>query len=278
MTHFHFNKTNTIDCSIPCPLIIKTLSSCPSRIINFDYPTSQDFHEISMVLLSCTPYPTCFFILLLGSYFRTTRMLLIFIMEVIQNFLVNIIKNIIQDPRPNFKCNHQFGNPSNHASFYTCIVIWFIIEEIFTHSKKQFKFKKLLVPLYIVYPFILYSRYYLNYHSMEQIVTGIIFGFFVSVFWYFICVKFILRYDNPIKRIFQKLNIKNTLTYDKISNRDYNENEDLIKQYQSLLEKNEKIEQLKENLQKITQNIKNLDFMKEQKKMMHLDDDDDDDD
>ena len=113
---------------------------------------------------------------------------------------------------------------------------------------------------------------------MEQIVTGIIFGFFVSVFWYFICVKFILRYDNPIKRIFQKLNIKNTLTYDKISNRDFNENEDLIKQYQNLLEKNEKIEQLKENLQKITQNIKNLDFMKEQKKMMHLDDDDDDDD
>jgi hypothetical protein len=46
--------------------------------------------------------------------------------------------------------------------------------------------------------------------------------------------------------------------------------DDFIKQYQNLLKKNEKLEHLKQNLRKITKNIKNMDFMKEQEKMMFM--------
>ena len=281
MKNSYFYKSDIIDCSIPCNFIFKTLSSCPTKIMDLKNLNSSDYYEIFMILLSSTAYPCCFFILLCGSYFKTTRLILIFIMQVLQNFLINILKDLIKDPIPNFKCNKEFGYPSNHSSFYTCLIIWFIIEEIFTERKKQFKYKILLVPLYIIYPFIVYSRYYLNYHSMKQVINGIIFGFLFSIFWYFFSVKYILKYDNPLKQIFNQLNVINTLTDDNISSFNFTDNNDnniknkeLIQKYKELLE-NKDIEKIRNNLNKIAQNIKNDDFMKQQKKMMHLEDDDD---
>ena len=273
----NFNNFNNqildIDCSIPCHPIIKTLSSCPTRIINFTNPSSDDFHEILMIILSSSPYAASFIILLCGTYYRTTRSVLILLMVLIQNFMVEFLKNNLRDPRPNYKCNHQFGNPSNYTCFYTCIIIWFILETFFTEKKHQFQYKKYLFPLYIVYPFIIYSRYYLHYHTIEQIITGIILGVFVGIVWYFLSIKFILKSENPLKRILYKMEIKNTLTSDIIGSFDIDNlplDDDFVKQYQNLLEKNEKLEHLKQNLRKITRNIKNMEFMKEQEKMMFM--------
>jgi hypothetical protein len=194
-------------------------------------------------------------------------------MVLIQNFMVEFLKNNLRDPRPNFKCNHQFGNPSNYTCFYTCIIVWFILEGFFTEKKYQFKYNKFLFPLFIAYPFIIYSRYYLHYHTIEQIVTGIVLGSFVGIVWYFLSIKFILKSENPLRRIFYKMEIKNSMTSDLIGNFDYEDmqlDDDFIKQYQNLLKKNEKLEHLKQNLRKITKNIKNMDFMKEQEKMMFM--------
>ncbi len=256
-------KTKIIDCTIPCPLILKTLSSCPTRKINLNTLKTEDLNEIIMIILSLLPYLINLVILISMSYFRTTRIIFIFLMETLQNIIVNYIKNLIQEPRPNFKCNHQFGNPCYHSSFFTCLIFWFFLETIFTSSKKKFKYKKVLVFLYFIYPFILYSRFYLNYHSIKQIINGVILGFFISFFWFFTCIKFILKSDNILKRIFIKLNIKNTLTEDEICSNQFFQNDNLFKQYQSLLDKNEKIEKLKKDLERITQNINSLDFMKE---------------
>ena len=272
--NYNFNNQNfDIDCSIPCHPIMKTLSSCPTKIINFENPSKEDFHEIIMIILSCSPYPASFIILLCGTYYRTTRSVLILLMVLIQNFMVEFLKNNLRDPRPNFKCNHQFGNPSNYTCFYTCIIVWFILEGFFTEKKYQFKYTKFLFPLFIAYPFIIYSRYYLHYHTIEQIVTGIVLGSFVGIVWYFLSIKFILKSENPLRRIFYKMEIKNSMTSDLIGNFDYEDmqlDDDFIKQYQNLLKKNEKLEHLKQNLRKITKNIKNMDFMKEQEKMMFM--------
>jgi hypothetical protein len=69
------------------------------------------------------------------------------------------------------------------------------------------------------------------------------------------------------------MEIKNTLTSDIIGSFDIDNlplDDDFVKQYQNLLEKNEKLEHLKQNLRKITRNIKNMEFMKEQEKMMFM--------
>ena len=63
------------------------------------------------------------------------------------------------------------------------------------------------------------------------------------------------------------------MTSDLIGSLDYDDmqlDDDFIKQYQNLLKKNEKLEHLKQNLRKITRNIKNMEFMKEQEKMMFM--------
>jgi membrane-associated phospholipid phosphatase len=270
-----------IDCSIPCNILLYFMCCCPTQVINYFPPGSKDFKEMFMILLSLTPYPTVFILICLAAYFRTSRSVLILVMVFLENFTVIALKNFIREPRPNYLCNQEFGYPSNHACFFTCILFWFISEELCTPEHLQFEYKTYLIPFGLIYPFIVYSRYYLNYHSMKQVINGIIFGFLFSIFWYFFSVKYILKYDNPLKQIFNQLNVINTLTDDNISSFNFTDNTDnniknkeLIQKYKELLE-NKDIEKIRNNLNKIAQNIKNDDFMKQQKKMMNLEDNND---
>jgi hypothetical protein len=67
-------------------------------------------------------------------------------------------------------CNKQFGNPSNHATFYTSLIGWMIMENIFLEAAFRFKNNLLKLGLYVSFPFILYSRIYLNYHFKYQVL------------------------------------------------------------------------------------------------------------
>lgn len=258
--------TNVIDCSIPCHQIIKMLTSCPSKRINFSNPSSSDIKEIIMVFLSTTPYPLSFIILLTGTYYRSTRSIFILAMTFIQNFIVEMLKNNLKDPRPNYKCNQQYGNPSNHTVFLTSVIMWFIMDGLFTAKQYQLRKKKFLVPLFMLYPFIVYSRVYLNYHSIEQMITGLILGTFIGIIWYILCTKVILSGDNVFKNLLKKLNVVNTLTADSIGfgsyNRVFSEDKNLEKKYHELLQKNQQLSKLKEDLRRLTKNMKNMEFMK----------------
>jgi hypothetical protein len=158
-----------IDCSILCPTFLKMLNSCPSKNINLLEINKDNMFEIVMVLLSVSPYVLCFLILLSVLTFRTTRSVIILMMIFGQNFVIEFLKGALRDPRPNFKCNQQFGNPSNHATFYTSIITWMVMELINLDKKFRFPYTSLKILLILVYPFILFSRVYLNYHSIEQV-------------------------------------------------------------------------------------------------------------
>lgn len=261
---------SSIDCTIPCFQIFRMFNSCPTKIINYSNPfNSRDIHEIAMVLLSVSPYPTSFLLLTAGAYFRTTRSILILMMIFIQNFLVEILKNNLKDPRPNYKCNQHYGNPSNHATFFTSLITWFIMEYICLEKKFRFKYKGVILFLFAVYPFVIYSRMYLKYHSVEQIINGILLGIFVGVTWFIVGANYILANDNAIRKIFGKFNLENTLTHtviiddDNQENRDNKEQEIINKKYQMLLEKNNQLSKLKKDLKHLTNNVKNMDFMRE---------------
>ena len=241
-----------INCTIPCPILLKFMSSCPKREVNFFPPSLIDITEIIMVLLSCTPYPTCFLLLCLSFYFRTTRSILILLMVLGENFIVVSLKNIIREPRPNFLCNEEYGYPSNHSAFYTCILFWFIMDEILTPNHYQFKYKSYLIPFIFVYPFILYSRVYLRYHDANQIAGGFCLGLFIGIFWYLINIKFILPTDNIIRQLMVKFYVVNNLTDDTLFDED---NEGLIAKYQELVKKESELKSIKNQLKRITKNI-----------------------
>ena len=255
-----------IDCSIPCNIILFFASCCPTKKINYFYPSISDFLEMVMILLSLTPYPTVFLLLCLSAYFRTSRLVLLLALVFIENFIVVILKVIIQEPRPNYLCNNEYGFPSNHSCFFTCIVCWFVLEEFITPKNLQFKHKILLFIFYVIYPFILYSRYYLNYHSVGQIIGGFIFGIIITISWFFFSIKFILPTENFIKEIMIRLNIENNLTYDILFISDHYI---LLENFQNIMKKENELKEMKNKLEKIKNNIggfENIEEMEEKYK------------
>ena len=244
-----------IDCSIPCNILFYFMSCCPTKKLNYFPPSMSDLLELFMISLSATPYPIVFLLLCLAAYFRTSRSCLILLMVFIENSVVIILKSVIQEPRPNYLCNEEFGYPSSHAAFFTCILFWFITEEICTPEFYQFKYKPYLIPFGLIYPFLLYSRYYLNYHSTGQIIGGIVVGIFIGVGWYLFNVKFILSTDNIFKQIMIRLNIENNLSSDVLFRDD---GYVLLDEYQSLIQKENELMDMKYKLRKAAKNYKNF--------------------
>ena len=252
-----------IDCSIPCNIILYFASCCPTKSINYFPPSSSDFFEIIMILLSLTPYPIVFLLLCLAAYLRTSRSVFLLGLVFVENLLVSFLKIIIQEPRPNYLCNNEYGFPSNHSCFFTCILFWFILEEFYTQKELQFKYKSIIFIIFIIYPFILYSRYYLNYHSIGQIIGGLIFGIVFTTIWFFFCIKYILMSDNFIKDIMIRLNIENNLTLDLL----YQSDEYiLLDNLQNLVKKEKELRDTKNNLEKMNNNLNALNELKEMNK------------
>ena len=252
-----------IDCSIPCNIILYFASSCPTKSINFIPKSSSDFFEIIMILLSLTPYPIVFILLCLAAYLRTSRSVFLLGLVFIENILVSFLKIIIQEPRPNYLCNNEYGFPSNHSCFFTCLLFWFILEEFYIQKSLQFKYKNIIFMIFVIYPFILYSRYYLNYHSIGQIIGGLIFGIIFTVIWFFFCIKYILGRDNFIKDIMIRLNVENNLTLDLL----YQSDEYiLLDNLQNLVKKESELRETKNNLEKMNTNFNAMDELKKMNK------------
>ena len=252
-----------IDCSIPCNIILYFASSCPTKSINFIPKSSSDFFEIIMILLSLTPYPIVFILLCLAAYLRTSRSVFLLGLVFIENILVSFLKIIIQEPRPNYLCNNEYGFPSNHSCFCTCLLFWFILEEFYIQKSLQFKYKNIIFMIFVIYPFILYSRYYLNYHSIGQIIGGLIFGIIFTVIWFFFCIKYILGNDNFIKDIMIRLNVENNLTLDLL----YQSDEYILfDNLQNLVKKESELRETKNNLEKMNTNFNAMDELKKMNK------------
>ena len=165
------------DCTVYCPMVIKILNSCPSRIItlNPSQMSNEDVFEIFMVLLSTSPYLLSFLILISTTYFRTARGSVILMMIFFQNMIIEVLKGSLRDPRPNFKCNQQFGNPSNHATFFSSLITWIVMEHLLLERRFRFQYNSLKFLLISAFPFILYSRVYLKYHTQEQVKFNLFF-------------------------------------------------------------------------------------------------------
>ena len=252
-----------IDCSIPCNIILYFASSCPTKSINFIPKSSSDFFEIIMILLSLTPYPIVFILLCLAAYLRTSRSVFLLGLVFIENILVSFLKIIIQEPRPNYLCNNEYGFPSNHSCFFTCLLFWFILEEFYIQKSLRFKYTNIIFMIFVIYPFILYSRYYLNYHSIGQIIGGLIFGIIFTVIWFFFCIKYILGNDNFIKDIMIRLNVENNLTLDLL----YQSDEYiLLDNLQNLVKKESELRETKNNLEKMNTNFNAMDELKKMNK------------
>lgn len=103
-----------------------------------------------------------------------------------------VLKKLIAQPRPDESGFADGGMPSNHSQF-----IGFFAA---LYAQQIWRIRTTLLPLpfkclYILALFFLaigvcYSRYYLQYHFLDQIVVGVIIGIGVGSFWHRLYLRF----------------------------------------------------------------------------------------
>lgn len=103
------------------------------------------------------------------------------------NLIINkILKKLIDQPRPeSCEISSDSGMPSNHSQFISYFILFYIVQIIWVNSKyfdsllKVF-YTSLLILMGLI---VCYSRYYLNYHTLEQVVVGACIGSLFGIIW-----------------------------------------------------------------------------------------------
>jgi len=168
-----------------CLTLLKGLESCPRTHIFENGELLEVGLELIWVLSSVIPYLISVAILVHAFTKKTSRGFLILTNLLLQQIMCAVLKKYIQQHRPIGACSTTYGYPSSHSGFTASLAVWLILEAILIHEKAHFKSAKTYAHMRNAFvcfaPLIPISRYFLNYHSLEQIVVGIIVGTMVTV-------------------------------------------------------------------------------------------------
>ncbi len=90
-------------------------------------------------------------------------------------------------------------------------------------------------------------------------------GLLIGLSWFIISINYILKSDNLIRRVFSKLNLKNTLSENNFQNIfcDMDEDERLYQKFLDLTEKEKSLSDLKNKLKDFRDNLEHFDFSNE---------------
>jgi len=178
-----------------CVPFLKAMESCPRIQILQEGNIDEIIFELVWVIASTLPYVVSLGIFIHWLTRRTSRGFLVIINLLIHQVSCALLKRYFAQPRPDGACSNSFGYPSGHSGWTAALATWLILESFLLQRKASFKFSKsysLFRNSFIfVAPLIPISRLFLNYHSVEQILTGLLNGFTGSII-YFAIVLFIM--------------------------------------------------------------------------------------
>ncbi|KAG4095995.1 PAP2-domain-containing protein [Neocallimastix lanati (nom. inval.)] len=168
-----------------------------------------DFLGMILALSSLCPI---FLIVAYTSVILARRELIIIftlIGQLLNELFNTIIKHIIKQPRPENAALTSYGMPSSHSQFMFFFATYCILY-MFLKLKMNNNLWKFLISvgLIIVASTVAYSRYYLSYHSAQQVIVGITLGIFAGACWFFIVDCYIRPHwfrqilEHPISRFF----------------------------------------------------------------------------
>lgn len=168
-----------------CFFFFKSIESCPRSLIFQKGELYEMFLETLWVMSSFIPM-LAFSMLVLHSLFkRTSRGLFMLVSLGLQQIIVALLKQYFAQARPRGACSTSFGYPSGHSGFAAGLTTWLLLEIVILHEKIPFKTSKvylLMRNLSLMFtPLIPISRYFLNYHSPEQIMYGLLTGFLCTL-------------------------------------------------------------------------------------------------
>jgi len=176
-----------------CKPFFNAMKSCPRPEPFASGDIVQILLEILWVTASVHQY--LIYTVLVLSFFvqRTSRNFFFTTNLLIQELLCDRLKGVYMQARPEGACTTTYGAPSCHSSFSSAILTWLVLEIIAFDSNVAFKqtrqYKILRIAAFLFVPIIPISRNKLNYHTVSQIVYGIIEGIIVSVIYFSLIYK-----------------------------------------------------------------------------------------
>nr|XP_002131668.3 dolichyldiphosphatase 1-like [Ciona intestinalis] len=126
-------------------------------------------------------------------YFRREIHTIVFFIGIFLNEMVNyIVKHIVQEPRPDSghtTLNVKHGWPSSHSQFswffFTYLILFIYIRSHNNNTTLDLMWKHCMSALCVIAGCVVsYSRVYLLYHTVNQIVWGCIFGTMLGLSWF----------------------------------------------------------------------------------------------
>ena len=114
-----------------CPYWLSRIHSCPSSVFFQDSSNFELAVEYFMVAMSILPYFALCIICLYSLYIRTLRGCVISSFFLLQYIMIEILKRIFKESRPEGACHKGYGFPSQHACFAVLNSFWYLILSIF---------------------------------------------------------------------------------------------------------------------------------------------------
>lgn len=158
-----------------------------------------------LAFISLTPFAVFIAFVTLVLFKKELDTLLFLIGQLLNELLNVILKQIIQEPRPDKHVKAEqaiktYGMPSQHSqfqAFFTFHCILFIVLRM-QHKPWYFRYPLVLM-LSVSLMMVVYSRVYLEYHFWSQVLVGILTGFsWASVWFWFTYNFFEPRFFNTI--------------------------------------------------------------------------------
>lgn len=184
----------------PCRGLLKSIECCP----RFDVFESGQLGPIALelfwVISSIVPVLVFAALAIHAIAKKTLREVLLLVNLGIQQIACALLKRYFAQARPSLACSTSFGYPSGHSGFAAALATWLLLEAVMFHDQVPFKsgkfYSKFRNSLWFFAPFIPVSRYFLNYHSIEQICYGMMTGFICTLVYFGIVMSTLMHQGN----------------------------------------------------------------------------------
>lgn len=147
-----------MDCA-ECPLLLAKTQSCPVA--------GPSVLVVCMVALSVLPYLLISLYLLLFGLHSSPHVKAHVVAGVVTSAFALVIKEVVQQDRPEGACTHSYGMPSNHVALmasFAVINVW---------RRPNPWLALCMIALVLIEAC---SRVYLNYHTITQCLVGTMLG------------------------------------------------------------------------------------------------------
>jgi len=193
-----------------CPKLLFDTQSCPIEPKN-PHNLAEILIIYGMSVASILPYVVSFGILLNMLIRRTTRSSCIFFSLFTQLIMCGALKDFMRIERPTGACSTTFGFPSCHSSNIAALVMWLYLEASYQNTRiTEAQETYLKIALFFA-PVGLYSRLYLNYHTLLQVIVGVLLGASISTIWFYYVKNCVLpNPGNLLYRFWTKYKFKHT--------------------------------------------------------------------